>query len=234
MACLSCSYRLCSEFFVAKGISRNHVLQRLKKQRVRVPAIEAERHLIQVGRKMLCRDLVPRSNDATFQQREGGFDAVRCHVTPDVDASRVLDCLVLASVDPRLHHGLGVALPLIRHHDFDILTDVLFDELGKGPGLDILSLEEAELTAALFDADHDLLIAVLDRTTVHTARADLAPYPGLIHLHNAPQRLRVDLLHSRADAMAEIPCRLVGEAKLPLDLACAHALLGFAEQVGRC
>ena len=49
-----------------------------------LPAIEAELHFVQVCGKMLRADLVPRSNDAAFQQRECGFHGVRVNVAVNV------------------------------------------------------------------------------------------------------------------------------------------------------
>jgi len=46
--------------------------QSVNKQIGILATIEAERHLIQVGREMLGAYLVPRSHDAALQQREGG------------------------------------------------------------------------------------------------------------------------------------------------------------------
>lgn len=40
-----------------------------------------------------------------------------------------------------------------------------------------------------------------------------------------------ELFHCGADAMAEKPCRLVGNAGNPLQLVGAHAFLGLTEQV---
>ena len=60
---------------------------------------------------------------------------------------------------------------------------------------------------------------------------DLPAHVRLSHLHDPAQRLRVYRFHRGADAMAEVPGRLVGDAERPLDLVRAHPLLGLAEQV---
>jgi len=49
-------------------------------------AIESECHLVQISRKMLRADFVPRSNDSALQQRECRFDRVGMNVPINVDA----------------------------------------------------------------------------------------------------------------------------------------------------
>ena len=50
-------------------------------------AIESEAHFIEVGRKMLCTDIMPRSHDAALEKRECGFYGVGVNVAHDVDPS---------------------------------------------------------------------------------------------------------------------------------------------------
>lgn len=83
-----------SESFVLQHRRFNELHQRIAEQ-VRVMAIvEPERHFVQVGRKMLCRDLMPRSDNAALEQRESGFNAVRRNVSLNVDALTMVDGLV--------------------------------------------------------------------------------------------------------------------------------------------
>lgn len=146
------------KLLIAKGIGSNHVLECLKEQRVRVAAVEAERHLVQVGGEMLRRDLMPRADNAALQQREGRFDSVGRHHAVNVDASRVIDRFMLASTDPRFNHGLRVAGAVIGHNNFHIFADVLLDVPRQGASLDVLGLEESQLSAALLDPDNDALV----------------------------------------------------------------------------
>ena len=44
--------------------------QRINEQIGAFPAIESERHLVQVGGKMFGADLVPRSHDAAFESEK--------------------------------------------------------------------------------------------------------------------------------------------------------------------
>ena len=62
------------EFFVLQYGSFNELHQRIAKQ-VRVGTIvKPERHFIKVGGKMLCRDFMPRTNDAALTRRK----RIRC------------------------------------------------------------------------------------------------------------------------------------------------------------
>src|SRR5260370_35983614 len=54
-------------------------------------------------------------------------------------------------------HGEGVGHEFICHNHVNIVTDVLFDVLGECSSLHILSMEEAQITAALAKADHRFL-----------------------------------------------------------------------------
>lgn len=49
--------------------------------------------------------------------------------------------------------------------------------------------------------------------------------------HDPTQQLRVNVSHCRPNAMAEIPCRLVGNVNRALDLQRRHSLLRFGHKV---
>ena len=53
-----------------------------------------------------------------------------------------------------------------------------------------------------------------------------------VGLDDPAQKVALVPLHRGADAVAEVPCRLVGHAERPLELVRAHALLGLAHEVG--
>jgi hypothetical protein len=48
--------------------------QVVRERRMAFPAVEAERHFIQVGGEMLWPNSAPCSNDAALEQRESRFD----------------------------------------------------------------------------------------------------------------------------------------------------------------
>ena len=179
---------------------------------------------------MLCRNLMPRSHDAALEQRERGFDAVRRDVSVNVDASLVLDGSVLLYRVPRHTERTRIRWQFIRHNDFHIAADILFDVLRQRSRFAVFRMKESKLSATLLDAEHDfLVISPSLNATASQLRSDV----GLVALYDTCQRLLIDFLHRCADAMAEIPCRLVGYAHDSLDLVRAHALSGLAEEVRR-
>jgi len=100
---------------------------------------------------------MPRSHNAALQEREGGFNGVRVDVTFDEDALPMLNRFVLGIMHASPLHGEGVGHEFICHNHVNIVTDVLFDVLGECSSLHILSMEEAQITAALAKADHRFL-----------------------------------------------------------------------------
>lgn len=61
----------------------------------------------------------------------------------------------------------------------------------------------------------------------------LAANPSLVHFHNTPQKLAIGIPDRRADAVAQMPCRLVSNAKRAFNLEGAHSLLALRHQVDR-
>jgi len=220
-----------SQFLESKHWCCDHVTQGIQKQRLALPAIETEFHFREISRQMLCADTVPRSNDAALQERERRLNRVRMNVTVNVNLGLVLDRLVFFS-ERGFAEGRGIGVQLIRHKYFDILTDVLSDILSQRSGLDILRVKKSQIAATLPDADNDLFVGV----SVSGLAVGVLPSAeiGFINFNGAVHHGAINFFHGSADAMAEVPCRFVRAFVLPpdraLELQCAHALLGFAEQ----
>src|SRR5690348_12769041 len=89
---------LCGQFLKRQNGRSNHMPEGVNKQVRTLPAIEAKLHLCKVGREMLCADFVPRSDDATLEQREGRFNRVRVNVTDNVLLILVFNRFVLRCV----------------------------------------------------------------------------------------------------------------------------------------
>lgn len=177
---------------------------------------------------MLCRYFMPRTYDAALEQRICGLDAVRGDVAINIDAVVVVRGQVGSLGKTSLRDCRGVRWPLIRHNHVNIFRDVFLDVLRQCSRLHIFSLEEPQIAVTLLDADHNgfVVIACLPMTVL-----GLSADQSLVHLHNAVQGPLIDFLHRRTNAMAEIPCRLVGNAQNALQLICAHALLRLTEKV---
>lgn len=195
-----------------------------------LPAIESEGHFFAVGLEMFRRDFMPRSYNATLQERESGFDCVGVSVALHVDMEFVPDGLV-PSILAEMLSCAPIGVEVIREKHFDIFTDIFADELFKCTALYVRRMEEAQIAAALPDAD-DVLFVLPARCfalpAIHAADE------GFIHLYLAVQERLAGLCHGRTDAVAEIPSRLVADSKRPLNLAGAHAFLRLTEQVCSC
>lgn len=198
-------------------------------EQIRVGTIvKPECHFIEVGGEVLRRDFMPRTDDATLEQRERGFDAVRSDIPVHIHPLRMVNRHVGNVIQASLDESRGVGWELVRHNHIHVATQVLFDVSRQRTALRILRLEEPQFAATLLDADNASLMVA---ATLILLAASLPADICLIHLHDAVQRLRINFLHRRPNPVAEVPCRLVGDAEGPFKLVGAHALLGFAEQV---
>src|ERR1019366_10072777 len=108
---------------------------------------------------MLCANTMPRSNNAALEQRESGFDAVRVHVTVNVDAILVLNGFMLR-YHARLCNSARVSAELVSHDYVNVLRDVFLDVLRQSARFHVLRVEESEFAATLPDADNHLLLAL--------------------------------------------------------------------------
>src|SRR5574337_1625097 len=131
--------------------------QRIKEEDIGLPAIEPEHHFVKVSRQMLPTDLVPSSDYAALQKREGILDGVGVDIPNDVDLFAMVDGFVLLSLDRSLLHCSWVGWEVIGHQDIEILANILADELSEGAGPHVLSMEETKFTIALPKTDNDLL-----------------------------------------------------------------------------
>ena len=126
------SLRLSRQSLKRQRVSSDHVSQRINKQIGTATTIEPESHFLEVGRKMFCRDFMPRTDNAALQQRECGLDAVRGDIAVNIDAAMWLRSYESFRIRPSDRAVIGTKL--ISHDDLNILADVLFDVLRQRPG----------------------------------------------------------------------------------------------------
>lgn len=129
--------------------------QGIQEQVLPVAPIEPELHFGKVGRKMLRANLVPRTDDAALQEREGVFYGIGMYLPVNINLATVIDRFVPIR---KLSHCLGVGAEIIRNNDLNILADIVLDVLTKSAGFDILRLEKPDGTATLSQADNNLLV----------------------------------------------------------------------------
>ena len=192
--------------------------------------IETERHLVQVGREMLGADFVPASHDAALEQRECRFD----RVCGDHEAILVSDVLLCPMIDALPLFLMASEIVVVQdgfvgNDHIYIFADVLLQRLANCFFRSVFAVDEFQITLALDDADDHCLIVFVSAPDSLSASANV----GFVNFNRAVHH-RADFAHSSADSVAEIPCRLVRASvlapKCPLELHCAHALLGLAKQ----
>jgi len=199
----------------------------IEKQVGILAAVESERHFIEVSRKVLGANLVPRPHDSPLQEREGAFNRIGMHVANCVDALAVVDGLVSVS---ELSDCSWVSRTIVSHNHVHIFGDVLSDVLCERAFPCVRSMEESEVAVALADSDDNFLFSL---GYFLASPNDLSADIGFIHLDRSIEHLLFYFHHCCADAMAEIPRRLVAaKPESALNLASTHALLGLAEQQG--
>ena len=202
--------------------------QGIQKQCRRLPAIEAEGHLIQVGSEMLRADLVPASDNSTLQQGECGFNGIGMNVTANIHVVFVLDGFVLSSLDTRFNHCGDVARIFVGHDDINIRADVFLDVLRKRSRLNVGSVKKPEFYAALTNSDYYLFVVVgpVPSTTLSFTSAD----PRFINFDSTVQHGLIHLFHGSTNAMAQVPRGFVAHADGSLELIRRHALTSFHDQ----
>src|ERR1700676_55621 len=173
---------------------------------------------------MFRRDLMPSAHDSTFEKAEGRFDCVGMNVSMSIRAGVVngfmAHCFAHFVQRPRINSRF------ISHNDFHIFADMFADNLADGRGFGILSSDQPQIPIPLANPDNNSLLALWPPA------AFLAAYIGFINFNRAVQRFGRYFQHGRPDTMAEVPCRLVANSERALNLAGAHTLFGFAEQIG--
>lgn len=198
--------------------------QGVQEQGGRLPAVEAERHLVQVRLKVLGADTVPRPDDAALEQRESRFHGVGMNVSVNVYLRLMFNSLVFFGEGGVFESG-RVGIQFVGHDHFNIFADIIANVLRESPGLNVLSVEESKIAATLPNAHHDLFVGVaisgLAVGVLFSADVSFVYFDGATH------QGAVNLLHSGSDAMAEIPCGLVADSQGALHLVCGESLPSF-------
>lgn len=191
--------------------------------------IEAEAHFVQIGREMLRGDAMPCADNSALQKRKRIFYGVGVNIPINIDLSFMLDRLMLLSHCEGFHGG-RIGIEFVGHNYIDIGAYILADELRQCAGFSILRVEEPEITAALPNADDDLLVGI---SVSGFAVGMLFPADvSFINFDSAVQDGALNFFHRGSDAVTEIPRRFVADSERALDLICAHALACFAEKQG--
>src|ERR1700686_2696260 len=106
----------------SQRISSDHMTQSVDKKIGSFPAVEAERHFVQVGLEMLGADLMPRSDNPALQERERRFDCVSrdasAVLVPSIFLGGVVDGFVA-----QVANCSRICWEIVSNNYFNILTD---------------------------------------------------------------------------------------------------------------
>lgn len=199
-------------------------------EQIRVlPAVEPELHLFEVGRKVLCAQMMPSPHHSPLEKREGILDGVGVHIADHINFRAVIDGLVLVLVDSSLNHRLGITSPIIGHDLIHIDADAILEVLGESFRILVLNVKEPEFAPALPNANYDFFVASKGSLSATFDAANV----GFVHLHGAIEHFLARFDHCGANPMTEIPRRLIAaDSNRALDLAGRYSLFCFAEKQG--
>lgn len=176
---------------------------------------------------MFDRDFMPCAHHAALEQRERRFDRIGRNAqpafVPDVFIGLVIDALVFHLVI----HGRSevVELRFVRHDHVHSLVHVSGDDLVNLVLIQVRGRDEVKVSATLTDAHDGRVLLPLVRVLGMASDVHLVNF-------NCALEFVVRFFHSFADAMAEVPRRLVRDAKHSFDLIRGDALARFRNQVG--
>ncbi len=203
--------------------------QRIDKQVRTFPAVKPEGHFFAVGLEMFRADFMPRSDNPALQERERRFDGVRMRVSVCVNPETVANRFVFCFYSHALRDA-AIEVVIVREQDFQVLTDILADKLFKRSARYILRMEEAQIAAALPDADYRFLLGA---APANPRSVSATAHVGFIHFNLAAEHGSASLNHRCADSVTEVPRGLVADSERALNLTGRDAFLRFAEQIGR-
>ena len=130
---------------------------------------------------------------------------------------------------PGFVHCERIGGEVIGYDHIHVRANVLADVLRQCAGLRIFSMEEAEIAAALTDADHNFFRFL---ASVNTPSDLFAAYVGFIYFNRAVQFRRGRLLNSVTNSVAQVPCCAIVDSEHSLKLVCRDSLARLAHDVG--
>ena len=192
-----------------------------------VAVVESPLELLKIAIHVLDAHLVECPREGTLEQAPHALHAVRVNVAHDPHFLGMVHRFMarIAVLDS------DIGLQLIRVDGLGFILYGAADEIVERATLDVRDALDANLAAALDGSRNPRLVALVGAALALL----LAAYQCLIDLHDTQKRGAFKRLvsHRFTNAVAEIPCRSVGDPERSLHLASGNAFLGFAHQVDR-
>src|SRR5205814_1752037 len=95
-------------------------------------------------------------------------------------------------------------------------------------GLHVFGMEKPQFALTLPDADYNLLVGVTESGLA--VGVLLSPKILFVHFNFAAQHRAFTDFHGSANAMIQVPCRLVADTESPLNLIRANSFPGFDQE----
>src|SRR3990172_464029 len=118
--------------------------------------VESELHFSEVGREVLCADLMPRAYNAALQEGEGILYGVGMNIAININMSLVFDC-PMAALHSSCFHRSGIGVEFVCNNHLYVFTNIFPDELGECSRLRIGRMKETNWPPALTDTNYNLL-----------------------------------------------------------------------------
>lgn len=210
------------QFPIGKSHSRHKLRECVSEHELVFSIVKPVFQLVQIGVQMLHAHAMKRADDTAFQQAPNALNAVRVNLSAHP---------LLFPVVHRLMHRVRVAnarvgRKLVRVDGLRIGRGVVCDELVENRLTRVMNDLQANLAPALNGTDSDGLVSAIPAPHA----ANLAANVSLVHFHDAAQKLGVGVPDCRTDAVAQMPCSLIGDAKGALHLQGADSLLRFSHE----
>lgn len=215
-----------SQFFKLKRLSLNQVTQRIEEQLVAflVAALEAKSDLIQVRRQMLFAQMMIRTNDRPLDEAPHRFDSVRSAISIDPLLFSMIDLIVqrFTEIDS-LVVGMRIGVNAVHIRPHHVIQEFLNPRVGY-------SLFDAKAhSATALESAHDARLITDKR---RSAPARFPAVPCLVVFDCSFQRSRIHFFHRVANAMAQIPRRLVtADSQRAHHLVRGHSFFCLRHQV---
>ena len=212
---------------VSEASSVDYSFQSVAEDMRIVAVIETPFQFLKVSVQVLGAHLVEGSDDGPLKQAPDALDAVGMNVTHNPLLRRMANGL-MASV---VIGNAQVRLQFVGIDGLSLILDGPVDEVMQGMAFDIGDPFDSNLTAPLDGPSHPGLVALVGVSLAFGATT----YQCLIYFHDPEQgrAFKGVISHSLSDAVAQIPCRLIGDAQSTVKLVGAHALLRLAHEVDR-
>lgn len=217
--------RLSGQLGICERVCAQKPEKRVSEEIGILPVVEAKLEFIEVSGEMLRADLMVGTDDGPLEQAPNALDAVGVNVATDPFFLAVINRFV-AGV---FVCDSAICPPFVRHDARCLGSSFLTDEVVKGFPIVPLLDRQANLPAALDRAEHHRLVPPPTLPDMATMATD----QRLIYFDRPLERDRVRFLHRLADAVAEIPSRLVTDAEGALKLIGRDAFPRLAHQVNR-